>query len=230
MSPGIKIIQDQKRGQIAVLEVDSHMSRWAEQHESIETDCTVPKYLLPLIPVGGTVIDAGANIGTHTVAYGEKVGKEGHVYAFEPFRLAFECVEFNCRNLPQVRCFNAALGRSSGFAKVNLPNDANMGTATIELAADGVEVVTIDSLPLLRCDFIKIDVEGFELEVLIGAMTTITKFHPICFIELNDATLRRVGLEKKDIMDFMEHHNYRWSAFLDNPLQEPQIDILFTPI
>jgi FkbM family methyltransferase len=225
----MKIIKDKVRGDIGVLEVDSHMSRWAEQHQSIETDGMVPVRLLPLIPVGGTVIDAGANIGTHTVSYGEKVGAQGHVYAFEPFALSFECVKFNCRNLPQVSCHYAALGRAPGFAKVIPPGDTNMGTTITELAPEGIAVLAIDGLAIGRCDFIKIDVEGFELEVLLGARETIAKYHPIFLIELNDATLRRMNLEKKDIMDFMESYNYGWSAFQDNPLQEPQIDILFTP-
>lgn len=225
----MKIVQDKIRGEVAVLENDSHYSKWVEEHQSLCTDKTVPERLLPLIPVGGTVIDAGANIGTHTVQYAEKVGPEGTVVAFEPCPATFDCLAFNCRNLPQVWKYQGGLADKEGLGKLLLPSDTNMGAVALEFCNDGdVELWTVDELVLGRCDFIKIDVEGFEVVVLQGASGTISEFKPIIYIELNDGALQRMGRTKQDILGFMERHDYT-HQFLDpaHDFKMSQVDVLF---
>jgi FkbM family methyltransferase len=227
----MKTILDKQRGPVAVLDSDSHYSKWVEEHKSLCTDRTVPDHLLPLIPVGGTVVDAGANIGTHTVQYAERVGSDGHVIAFEPYKPAFECLEFNCRNFQHVQCFNVGLAWQSGRARLVLPNDNNMGTVATDIDDKGsTEIHPLDDYNLEACDFIKLDVEGFEVLSLFGAANTIGKFRPKIYVELNDSTLKRMGRTKQDVLGFMERNDYSY-RFLDRAhnMEMPQVDVLFEP-
>jgi len=227
----MKIIQDKDRGEVAVLENDSHYSKWVENHKSLCTDKTVPDHLLPLIPLGGTVVDVGANIGTHTVQYAERVGSKGKVFAFEPYKPSFDCLRFNCKYLPQVKCHNMALGWMKGHVKILKPSDNNMGAVAVEWCEEGnVAVMPLDYLKLKRCDFIKIDAEGFEVLVLFGAAATIGQFHPFVYVELNDGALARMGRTKQDVLGFMEIRNYEVKFLApEHNLKMSQVDILFVP-
>lgn len=141
---------------------------------------------------GDTVVDVGANIGTHTVALASAVGEAGSVLAFEPQRLSFQLlcgnVAINC--LTNVQCRQQAVGEANGVAKIpafspyQSRNFAAVALGTGAQAED-VELVTIDSLGLKSCRLIKIDVEGFEPEVIRGARATIAEHRPLLFVENN---------------------------------------------
>jgi FkbM family methyltransferase len=121
---------------------------------------------------GDTVLDVGANIGAHTVVLSQLVGSSGQVYAFEP-----ECYNYYtlCGNLAINNIFNTiasqvGVSNRMGTIKVpliNYPQNTNYGN--LELDKDythyphyEVPCITIDSLKLSSCSFIKADVEGME--------------------------------------------------------------------
>lgn len=140
------------------------------------------------------VIDAGANIGTHTV---ELSRIAGCVIAFEPQRISFQTM---CANLALNHClnvfaFNAALGKEDGTIMVPVRDQNrsnNFGGVQLAGVTDGetVDLMRIDRLLLRRCDFIKADVEGMEAEVLEGAAETIAKHRPILYLEADGAQAR----------------------------------------
>lgn len=139
------------------------------------------------------VLDVGANIGTHTVFFAKNL-PEGVVYAFEPQRLCFQmlCANVALNNLTNVFAFQKAIGDQETVVKIPVlrPDvEFNSGSMSIEgnPAGEDTPVTTIDRLDLGRCDLIKIDVEGLELKVLEGARNTIAAFHPILFVENNNA-------------------------------------------
>ena len=141
---------------------------------------------------GDTVVDVGANIGTHAVALAGAVGNTGSVWAFEPQPLPFQLlcgnVAINC--LTNVRCFQKAVGDADGRASVPVlaPSEShNFGAVSINTGSAGedVELVKIDTLGLKSCRLLKIDVEGMEPEVLGGARKTIEALRPILFVENN---------------------------------------------
>lgn len=143
-------------------------------------------YLKP----GNLVLDIGANIGSHSLFFAQKVQPNGLVLAFEPQRLVFQtlCANVALNSLINVFTFNVALGENEGHLKVPLLDFSatnNFGGLSLEAHDVGemVRATTIDSLNLSRCDFIKIDVEGMELAVLKGAQETIAKFKPIIYLE-----------------------------------------------
>ncbi len=227
----IKLIQDSDGYTLAVLPKDSHYSTWIEQCKSIVTDQTVPDHILPLINNGDTVVDIGANLGTHTVQYAKKVGPMGRVFAFEPYVPSFVCLAVNCRDLPQVELFNYALGNFRGDVSLQLPSDTNMGTVCVDKSSAGDTMGRrLDDLFLPRCDFIKIDVEGFEPNVIAGALATIKRFKPVMFIELNDSALSRYGFTKDNVLNPLFELGYTLN-FYDSryTLDEVQVDVIMKP-
>jgi FkbM family methyltransferase len=139
---------------------------------------------------GELVVDAGANIGTHTVEFSRLVGPQGAVFAFEPQRLVFQAL---CANLAINQCVNVmayreALGDRSGEIVVPLYDPsvrANFGAAALGSHAEGerVPLHTLDSLDLPACHVLKADVEGMELELLRGATRTIERYRPVIYVE-----------------------------------------------
>ncbi len=150
--------------------------------------------LLRFCRPGDTVIDVGANIGSHTIAFANAVGKSGAVYAFEPQRLPFQmlCGNAAVNGLTNVRALHKAAGAQDGTARIAAPawDEAhNFGAVAIGDATSGggekVEVIALDSLELPGCRLIKVDVEGMEPDVIRGARETVRKYQPYLFVENN---------------------------------------------
>ena len=149
---------------------------------------------------GDVVVEAGANIGTHTVMLSQAVGDTGKVYAFEPQRHNFQLL---CSNLVINQRLNVythqwAIGSTDGDIEFPAPSpssDNNFGAVSLHTAHqsphnESVPIRRIDSLNLPRLDFLKADVEGYEVQVLQGAMQTIERCRPIIHLEyLNHYTL-----------------------------------------
>lgn len=143
------------------------------------------------IKPGNTVLDVGANIGTHSVAFARMTGEGGSVIAFEPQRLTFHLlcanVALNC--LTNVHCSQRAVGEKAGSVKVPaLPprETRNFGAVAVGGAeGDEVDMVSIDALGLEACHLIKIDIEGMEPGALRGARSTIQAHRPVLYVENN---------------------------------------------
>jgi len=143
-----------------------------------------------ILAPGAAVIEVGANIGAHTVHLAKLVGPNGNVLAFEPQRAMFYLL---CANLAlneqfQVRAYRAAVGRQAGSVEVPLIDhrtDANFGGVSVGRTEHGEEVplTTLDRFPFNALHLIKIDVEGMEIEVLLGARATIAQHRPILYVE-----------------------------------------------
>jgi FkbM family methyltransferase len=146
-----------------------------------------------LLKPGQTVIEAGSNIGVHTVPLAQIVGLKGAVYAFEPQRVVYQAL---CANLAQNGIYNvmaslSALGshgkegRTVVIPDLNYGAENNFGGLSVQTSGQGqrVPLATIDSLNIGSCALIKADVEGMELDVLRGGQETIAKHHPILYVE-----------------------------------------------
>jgi FkbM family methyltransferase len=153
------------------------------------------RLLRQFIKPGDTVVDAGANIGTHTVAFANLVGPTGTVHAYEPQRRSFMLLAGNValNALDWVVCHQQAVGET--IAEIHLPPlpppDMVFNFGAVPLAAgnqsgEKVPLVTLDSLDLPRCAVIKIDVEGMEAAVLAGATRLIERCRPLLYVENND--------------------------------------------
>lgn len=93
-----------------------------------------------------------------------------------------------------------------------------------------LETIVVDDLDLQELDFILMDCEGYELNVLKGAEKTINKFHPIIVLEINDATLNRLNITRKEIFNWLKEHNYKFrNIYKSQGLNDPQLDIICFP-
>jgi FkbM family methyltransferase len=143
-----------------------------------------------LVRPGQIVVEAGTNIGMHTVVFSRLAGTNGLVFAFEPQRIVFQTL---CANLALNQCVNvyayqAALGAKDGtILAPNIDPTAVGNFGGIPLAAveigDVVPERTLDSHKLPGCHFLKADVEGMEAAVLRGARRTIETHRPLLYVE-----------------------------------------------
>jgi FkbM family methyltransferase len=194
---------------IAILEDDSHISKWVKESGRLDHDQSFLGQVKDYIPEGGTVIDIGAYIGDHTIYYINKVGQNGRVYAFEPNVRSFECLKHNLGMY--TNCYLYCNPVSDIIGKFNVVEPCeNIGMTFIE-AGDKVESIIIDDLDIGKVDFIKIDVEGFEIEVLNSCKKIIEKYSPTLVIEVNIYTLNRFGLTKDDLFNKIRELGYDYS-------------------
>jgi FkbM family methyltransferase len=149
---------------------------------------------------GSTVLEVGANIGAHTVPIAQWAGPSGRVIAFEPQRIVYQtlCANIALNSLLNVHCVQQAVGSEPGSIVVphlNYQAENNFGGLSLGGFTNGerVPLVTIDSLQLQSCDFIKLDVEGMEREAILGGRATLEKFKPILYVE-NDREERSADL------------------------------------
>jgi FkbM family methyltransferase len=168
------------------------------------------------------VLDAGANIGNHTIFFA-KICHAKEVLAFEVMRETFALLDRNVRlnDLNCVKLFNAALGEKSGHTKLAHFGQGNIGSASVEATGQTgpYEVVTVDGLALRALHFMKIDVEGGFLEVLRGASETISRLRPFIWIELRaNKDERRPGEELLGKLGYRVRTELSRNDFLFEPV------------
>jgi len=153
-----------------------------------------------LLKPGAIALDIGAHIGPHTLALADTVGPEGAVLAFEPQRVLFQmlCANLALNNRTNVYPYHAAVGaREDTIVVPQLDYTIENNFAGMALGAyrqgEKVRLLAIDGLDLQRCDFMKVDVEGMELEALKGACETIDRFRPALYVE-NDREEKSAAL------------------------------------
>jgi FkbM family methyltransferase len=161
-------------------------------------------------------IDCGANIGLFTVCGADMVGPNGRVFACEPATETFTRLTQNCalNSFEDRVCLvNKALAAESG-AEVLLSGDAhNVMHVDARHGAVGqvVGTVTIDSMlaGLPKVTGLKIDVEGYELQVLRGGEETLRRLSPWMLIEFNSELVGTRELASWDVHAFLTERGYR---------------------
>jgi len=145
------------------------------------------------------VLEAGANIGSHTLWFSQRVGDAGVVHAFEPARHTSQllCANLVANDCLNVRAMQQALGAASGplaFPFLDPRMAWNFGGASAKAqwieSTEAVDLRSVDSLSLERLDLLKADVEGFEIEVLQGAVHTLERCRPAVYVEINTQEVR----------------------------------------
>jgi FkbM family methyltransferase len=156
--------------------------------------------------IGGedqTVVDVGANFGAYTLALANIVGPRGQVHAFEPQRIIFNmvCGSVALNSLTNVYVHHMAVGDREG--QVEIPQfDYNkpLNFGSIEFTSEQREQLTqarghdperVEFVPLTTIDrfafdklhLMKIDAEGMEMSVLLGAEQTIRRCRPVLYVE-----------------------------------------------
>ena len=213
---------------IALLKNDQCICKFIRQSGRLDHDQNLLPRILPHLKKGDVVIDAGGLVGDHTITYARAVGQNGKVYAFEPSADSFKCLQYNMRDFANTICLQVGLGSEPKRVDMILV-EGNEGMNYMA-SGDSVEIVTLDSMSLDRVNFIKIDVEGYELDILKGATETIKKFKPKMLIEINQMALERMNLKREDIFQFLDEHGYAYANIYPNQsINEYQLDILCLP-
>jgi FkbM family methyltransferase len=135
---------------------------------------------------GACMIDAGANIGNHSVFFTKICGAEKCI-AFEanPYTATVLKKNAQLNGADEIEVRSEALSDGSGDLEIDRSLSQNLGaTSFIDREGGPIRSITIDSLDLSRLDFLKIDVEGMAARVLQGARRTIEKYRPAIFVEL----------------------------------------------
>lgn len=168
-----------------------------EKQDFFEADLL--KKLDEYIPFGAIILDIGANIGNHSLYWAKKRMAQ-KIYSFEPMLSTYQTLLKNVQinYLDDIVIpINIGLSDTEGCAELNTYISSNpelkfsidcIGSASLSKSDNGeMKLNALDQLPFIsdleRIDFVKIDVEGFEHNVLKGAEITLKKYKPIVFIE-----------------------------------------------
>lgn len=183
---------------------------------------TEPRDLLyALVKPGMTVLDIGANIGETALVFARLTGEAGHVYAFEPFPSTFQHLQRHVSWNHQKNITPIQLGLADKPGVLKLENNPN-NTAGNRVSTTGsdVQVSTVDAFVRAKqcpkIDFIKIDVEGFELHVLRGADEILRRDKPVLFVEAVDEFLQLQNSSTHALIKFLENLNYSLVNAYDN--------------
>ncbi len=181
----------------------------------------------PYIKSDAVIIDVGAHAGQFSKLFSKMV-KDGHIYAFEPAsytRSILKSVKF-FHNLKNVTIVPLGLSDNAGEIVLNIPikssGSLGFGLSHIGEIADDtkhqtyketIKLTTLDNYveqnKIEKVDFIKADIEGWELRMLEGAKNTMKKFKPTLFLEINDKFLNRAGDSAKDMIKFLQKYDYK---------------------
>ncbi|WP_339869207.1 FkbM family methyltransferase [uncultured Algoriphagus sp.] len=177
------------------------------------------------LKTGDTFIDVGANQGEYSLWAARKVGTNGKVVSFEPMPQLFDQLTANIRlnESFQKTISPVKLGLSDKKGEVTLyaSEDSNEGTNTIyntekfSIELGKIQLDTLDEqieeLKINKVNFLKIDVEGAELQVLKGALNTLKKHLPILLLEINKDACIAGGYLPEDILELLKPFNYSFS-------------------
>jgi FkbM family methyltransferase len=210
-----------------------HISRKIEEKGIYEAAQT--RLLPTFLTVGGDALDVGANIGYYTMWLARMSLGRGSVHAFEPNPLPFAILEENvaANGLRNVFVNNLAVGKTNEVTRINLGlelpgqraegREYNLGGWSLARKKEGdheVRVVSIDEYveekKLKDVSFIKIDVEGFERQVLQGAVATLKAMRPAMLIEFAAPNERRRN-QAMHIIDFLRTRKYNLAVVEGRP-------------
>jgi FkbM family methyltransferase len=208
---------------------DLRVSEWryvaSKGYQEPDTEFFFSRYLSP----SDIVVDVGAYIGNLSIIAAIKVGPEGQVHAFEPHPRNAELIQLAraSNGLTNLVVNQVAVGEESGKSRMVQPlrnsayirfviNNPILLSNQAVASAREVEMVTLDgyfeSAGIMRCDLIKVDVDGPELAVLRGAQRLIHSYKPALVVEVGpyqDA----YGYSFKDIDNLLRSEGYAVCAF-----------------
>jgi len=161
-------------------------------------------FLLWIVDQRYTVYDVGANIGVYSTAF---ASRGAQVYAFEPNPHNYSLLKRNTEGLTNVHCQQTAIGNALGKISIedfNPEEPGNYGTMSTKRNL-GVEVdlMALDYLDIPIPNLLKIDVEGAELDVLLGCEKKIAESVPCIVYEAHETE------QFSEIWHFLKQFDYR---------------------
>ena len=177
-----------------------------------------------LIQKGDIVFECGSHHGCTALLLSNWVGETGKVVAFEPNPSNFEIAKINLsiNSVRNVELVKSAVGRNSDEVLLDISSsNSSILYDKSNNKSNLVKSISLDSLEDVTPDVIKIDVEGFEIEVLIGAKR-ILKNKPKLAIEIHVEQLIKYNYSVSEIFDLINIDNYDfWIQWEDNEYPVP---------
>ncbi len=175
------------------------------------------KFLRSWIHPGMQVLDIGANFGVYSLMMAREVGESGVVLAIEPARSVLDFLELSCRanGFENVVPIEAALSDKEGEAQLAVYANSEKNTLHARdespLAFFKVPVLTLDGCVARyaqgRLDFIKIDAEGEEVNIIAGGVDTLSDHSPLVMYEFREGS--RYNHELVERFSALGYHSYR---------------------
>ena len=155
-------------------------------------------------------VDGGAFIGMISIHLAEKFDE---VIAFEPAHDTFDCLSQNTEKYSNITCINSALGNENKQCSLGQDqvHEGNTGGRYVQEGDDCI-ITKLGDYTFEALDFIKLDVEGYELEALRGAKDIIRYFEPVILCEEKPRLMERQGFEKNVVTNFLSELGYKQVA------------------
>ena len=161
--------------------------------------------ILKFINRTGNAIDIGAHVGFWLK---DMCNHFDYVYAFEPIEEVRHCLSRNVTAM-NYKTYSFGLGAKNDVINVNYnPTE----TGNTHASKDGNQTITIrklDDMNLPKIDYIKVDTEGFEIEVLKGGENMIKEYKPFVHVEVKEIILQKQGISSNDVEDYLTSINYK---------------------
>lgn len=182
-------------------------------------DTPLPSLIRHLPLDGKLVVDVGANVGD-TCARVRQV-TDARIIAIEGEPGFVRLLRENVKGLPDIAVVDRYVGRPGDVRTIRAV--ADRGTAALQLsdAPDAARLVTLDeairtTAPDVPAGLIKIDTDGFELDVLLGAADVLERDQPLLFLEYDPPRLRTGGADAGAVRALLRHHGYSTAWLFDN--------------
>lgn len=203
-------------------------------------------YARHLVGRGDVVIDIGANLGYYSLLFSRWCGKRGHVFSVEPVELFNRVFKKKARRRRNITLLPYALGAEEGSVELIAPFDKEVGymqTGRPHIVRDGGEsaVAAAELLfqaemrrpselfaELDRIDYVKCDVEGFEMEVLSDMLPLLVAHRPIVQVEVWDDNLSPI-LAMFESLNYIPTKVRRNELLCDQVAMEIDGDFIFLP-
>lgn len=172
-----------------------------------------------IITPGMTILEIGANIGYYALIEATLAGKSGHLYAIEPSPSNFEALKKNLElnGIRNTYLHQAAFGEKRGKSKFYVYDRSNLSSFIkredmgMQCTEVEVEILTLDDFLVGKeVDFVRMDVEGYEREILRGAEKAFAagKKPKYFFIEVHSDLLHMKGSSCKEILELLGGYGY----------------------
>lgn len=183
------------------------------------------KIIKDILNTDDVFIDVGANIGQYSL-FASMCLKDGKVISFEPVKKIFDQFKDSVvkNKINNIVLYNKACGSENKQILINKKNDDAGGSTFINLDfgskkdTELVDIVILDDILISedKVNFIKIDVEGFEYEVLLGLKNIINKFKPIFLIEYSPNIYKQNNPQNSElIIKFLLDNKYEITDLSD---------------
>ncbi len=198
-------------------------------HEPLTTSLIIKK-----LTQGMHCIDIGSNIGYYAILESSKIGDNGTVWSIEPSPQNFETLSKNIilNQRKNIKCYNIAIGDENGKIDFLISEKSNWskiknkidhienGDKTIQ-----VDIMTLDSFSqkneIKKVDLLRMDVEGYERNIIEGSINFLEKFKPILMIEVHKMIMG--NNRTNEFLEKLQKMNYECEYFIPRVFDVPII-------